>query len=114
MLIACGWVADGCIYQPVELVHRLPIAPCDKLPVGVNGDPPVFAALGCGEFSIPKGTRHAIPYSSRAVPRGKGFASLSEHETPSHCCWKKTGSFAVCLAFAVGPHSSDSLGRANW
>src|SRR5262245_42680408 len=34
----CVWVAGGCVFEPVALVHGLPITSWHELPVGVYGD----------------------------------------------------------------------------
>src|SRR5712692_3705189 len=49
----CVWVADGCIFQSVQLIHCLPVAAWHQMPVGVYGDldamvPHLFFHVGQG------------------------------------------------------------------
>ena len=37
-MVGCGGVADGCLFEAVELIDGLSVAPWDKAPIGVHRD----------------------------------------------------------------------------
>src|SRR5712692_5066974 len=73
LLAGCVWVADGCIFQPVQLIHRLPITAWHQMPVGIDGDPDTVVSqlvfhVGQGFPILDQQTGEGMPQVVNAQP----------------------------------------------